>query len=555
MDKNKLVKLLLKYRKAYYEGNPLISDEEFDELEDQLREIDPENNYFSLVGSKETSSGDDIVFHKYPMLSMRKAKSIDDLYKWLKGINCESDDMVVEPKIDGISATCKYNNKGILEYVATRGDGKEGRKIMYGEYIKDIPSKISITGEEIEIRGELYIPKNSKLLKIDEYANSPLRNLCSGIIKRKDLSKEIEYVRFVAYDIIFYNKQIIYEEKTVSKKLEFLKTIVKNTVPHFITTFKLNMKSSPDFIFKKYLDEYRKEWEYETDGLIFVINNTLKHQKIDMMRTVDHHHHYCIALKPPSESKLTEVVDIEWEVSKNGYLIPTAILKKVEIGGVDIERVTLSNFSKFLEYKLGKNTVVEVERANDVIPHLVRVVERKNHLFEIPNVCPSCGSTLYKDGVNLVCKNRDCKDKIINKVYSWFSNLNAKNIGIKVIEDLYDAGAIKGISDMYKSNISEILSLLPGYSKNGTKISKIVESINNTKNITELDLISNIGIPGVGRKMLEKAGIVSINDIIKIRKDNYADKNSSLYRNIKEWVNDDGNYNELLELKNIISSK
>ena len=197
------VALLLKAKQSYYNDDiPLMSDAEFDRLEEQLRKWSPAHAYFTMVGIKSPGyekSGEKIT-HKVAMLSMDKAKELDGVEAWLerlltnspfKEFDCtlqgRETPLCVEPKIDGISASCYYEN-GILQYVATRGDGIQGQNISHiAPFITDIPKQIPAALNQLEVRGELYIPKTCSELQAD---GRPLRNICAGLIHRKEPSKE-----------------------------------------------------------------------------------------------------------------------------------------------------------------------------------------------------------------------------------------------------------------------------------------------------------------------------------------------------------------------------
>ena len=159
-----IARRLREAREAYYDSDtPLMSDAEYDALEDELRRLDPKHNYFSTLGHLDPDSAGGKIGHRVPMLSMGKAKDLDEAEKWLRRLDPESGwSVAVQPKIDGLSASLHYEG-GTLLYVATRGDGKQGQDISrIAPYLPDIPPRIAFTREPVEIRGELHLPKNTE---------------------------------------------------------------------------------------------------------------------------------------------------------------------------------------------------------------------------------------------------------------------------------------------------------------------------------------------------------------------------------------------------------
>jgi len=360
-----IVKTLMDAKEAYYAGTPIMSDTSFDQLEDMLRETDPDNAYFEVVGA--TGNTKTKVQHEVPMLSAGKAKTTDEAWAWLEKISATAETILVEPKIDGLSATIRYE-KGKLVQIATRGDGKVGQDITHiAPFIQGIVTDLGFP-HNIEVRGELYIPKNSKVPNPD---GKPLRNMAVGFINRKGEKHSLEdlrWVKFMGYQIIgadkFYN--------TESDKISFLKSMDFNV----IEVQKFCVRKSLDKIHADYLATKRAEWEFETDGLVLVVDDIKLHAKIDSLYEVRHHHHYNLALKPPSVSKETELLSIEWNVSRIGRLIPVAIVKPVEIGGRLVQRASLTCYENVIRMKFEKGDKVMIEIANDVIPYLAENITK-----------------------------------------------------------------------------------------------------------------------------------------------------------------------------------
>ncbi len=523
-------------RDAYYNSDsPVITDEEFDSLEKRLEELDPENSYFDTVGIV-PSDGKKIV-HPSPMLSMGKAKDMDDIRKWMKRLALsEKEKFIIEPKIDGLSAACRYK-KGKLIYTASRGDGITGQDISHiAEYIVDIKKKIDFTDEEIEIRGELYLPKTTSFENPD---SRPLRNICVGLINRKERRDDLKYVRFAAYQISEFSGAY-YE----SQKIELLNRSGFNAAEYKTVSTPEEIES----FYNAYLETYRSEWEYETDGIIISADNGNLFDEIDNRWVVSHHHHYAIAFKAPSESKQTTLKEIAWQISRQGNIIPVAVFEPVLIGGAKLERATLNNYQNVLNLKLNRGDTLVVVRANDVIPfikeNLSAHTKNENDYDRnlIPEKCPGCSSVLSEEGVHLKCNNKNCDEQIIEQIIFWVRQSNIENVAEATIRTLYAEKKIRSIRDLYNLTEKDFIELAGFADK---KIKNFIDEVHSSKKINSIELISRLGIPLVQKKALKKIGISTINDFYNFNDDSYV-----IGKNIIEWKSHSQN---IEFLKNLIS--
>ncbi len=530
-----IVSQLLEARDAYYNSDfPLISDAEFDALEDRLRQLDAENDYFKTVGSiaEETAK----IVHSRPMLSMQKAKSIDEIKKWIQKVDPSSKyTYCIEPKIDGLSASCVYR-KGKLVYVATRGDGIKGQDISHvAEFIKDIPAEIKFSNKEIEIRGELYLPKNTEY----DTEGRPLRNNCVGLINRKEKRDDLRHVRFASYQIDGEH-EFFFE----SEKIKVLKENGFHSVDVCVPENILEI----DAFFQLYLNEKRNEWLYETDGLIITVDSCSDFSDIDNRWVVDHHHHYAIALKPPVEAHETLLKNVFWQVSRQGNVIPVANFEPVFIGGAKIERATLNNYDNVVNLKLAPGDRLLIERANDVIPYVranLSAESREINLFSgtyLVDKCPSCGFPLFENGVHRQCRNENCSEIKIQRILFWVRQSAIETVAEATVRSLFDNGKIKSISDLYKLTEKDFEGL-EGFADK--KTGRILAEISSSRNVTALDVLSGLGIPLVQKKSLKKLGIYSIEQF-----QNFDDDSFVIGKNIIEWKQDKLNLsflNSLLE--------
>ena len=543
MTVNEIVQKLTQARTVYYNSEtPIMTDGEFDILEDQLRELDPGNAYFSTVGILPENDGTGgKIRHDIPMLSMGKAKNIGQVEKWMKKLGLsESQVYCIQPKIDGLSASCRYRN-GELVYVATRGDGSTGQDISHiARYMDDIKDSISFTKEDVEIRGELYLPKDTKY----DTKGKPLRNNCVGLINRKEGQEDLKYVRFVAYQISNNSSS-----STESGKIDLL----EREGFHSVTYSRVSSAEEIKDYYDKYIDENRDRWLYETDGLIIAVDDNSIHGEIDNRWVVDHHHHYAIAFKPPAAFRETTLNNIEWQVSRQGNVVPVALFEPVVLGGATLERASLHNYAFVESLMLREGDRLVIERANDVIPYVrsnKSNVNRTVDLFSnslIPDNCPSCGDRLAVTGVHLKCRNADCPEQLIQKIMYWVKEADIEQVSIGTVRALFNGGKIRKIRDLY--NLRELdFENLEGFGDK--KISNFIEQVAKSKEMTPVELISRLGIPLVQKKALKKLNIGTIDDFLDFSDDTYV-----IGQNIIEWKENEANLKYLNELIAEVSLK
>jgi DNA ligase (NAD+) len=355
MQINEIVETLLKAKKEYYtSGNSFMSDSEFDSLEDKLKKLDPNNKYFSIVGTN--IKGSNNIKHNHPLLSCAKGKQPDDAIKWLERINYNGS-LVGMAKLDGLTGCVTYVN-GKFSHMVTRGDGEIGQNISHLQPYLNIPKEIPHNGI-IDVVGEIILPKNTKL----ETSGKPLRNIASGLVNRKEPSDDLKHLHFVAYNLLGINM--------FSK---FDKRIDELTFLNFETVFNttITTKDKIDLFYKEYESKLRESWNYETDGVVLQVNDLSQLDRINSLYVVNHHNHYNFALKGKSLKKETILRNIEWDVSKHGYCIPVAIFDEITIMDRKISRASLSNYETVERMKFEVGDKIIVSLSNDVIPYVVK---------------------------------------------------------------------------------------------------------------------------------------------------------------------------------------
>jgi DNA ligase (NAD+) len=519
MTVDKMVAKLKEAKQAYYDGNPIMSDAEFDKLEDDLRTKAPKADYFKLVGTDETGNTKTKFKHDIPMLSCGKAKTVAEVMTWLGKIATPKTKLIVQGKIDGLSATAIYMD-GKLKTVATRGDGVIGQDITHIAKFVNIPSKIEHKGR-VEVRGELYIPKNSKVPNPDE---KPLRNIAVGLINRKGGKHsldDLKYVHFVTYQLhgtSFSNSELY--------KMQNLKNNGFEVVEYDL----VEGEKAIDTYRENYLDHVRDAWQYETDGLVFTVDYNSKLDTIDGKYEVSHHHHYNIALKPPAVGKETELIDIEWNVSRQGKLIPVAIVKPVVMGGATIQRCTLNNFENVLKLNLHKGDRVIIERANDVIPFFKENLTKHTKATKdvLPILCPHCDVKVQVEGIHLVCNNSKCGEQNVKKIIHWVKNCEMEQFSEKSVRALFEAGKLKTVRDLYSLTQKDFAGL-EGFGER--KITNALKQIETTKEMNIGEFVDRLGIDLVGEKAIKKLGITNEKELMA-----HKDRTYRIGENLMDFV-------------------
>jgi DNA ligase (NAD+) len=524
VEYNKKIKLYNKYNKHYYNNSsPKVSDKEYDELkhdilllEKKYEFINSEKSPSKTVGYK-PSKNFKKVEHRAPMLSLSNAFSEEDLnnfekkiLKFLSKQNNFKINYSAEPKIDGISASLTYK-KGNFITGLSRGDGKEGEDITTNlKTIKDIPKKILSKDfpEEIDIRGEVFI-QNSDFVKLkDKFANP--RNAASGTLRQKD-SDETKKIplKFIAYTYGFEKGLKINNQTDYLKKLSDwgFKT---NPLNKLITGVKNLIKNYNE------VEKIRANLDFDIDGIVYKIDDFNLQKRLGNVANAPR---WAIAHKFSSNKGVSKVLDIDIQIGRTGALTPVAKINPINIGGVLVSNATLHNEDEIIRKDIRVGDTVTVERAGDVIPHILSVDinkrPKKSVKFIFPNFCPSCGSKTIKE-FNKVTKKIDairrCSsegyycDKIsIEKLKHFVSKeaFNIDGLGKKIIEGFWNLKLIKLPQDIFKLDYDKIKEL-EGWGKLSAE--NLRYSINQKKNISLERLIFALGIRHIG---LENAKLLS----------------------------------------------
>lgn len=508
----------------------MMSDSEFDALEEQLRTAEPEHPYFRIVGKLDEGSQLDKVEHSYPMLSMNKGKSVEDILAWSQkieqrlekeGFGEEAVSYIAEPKIDGISVSLEYDHGALLR-ASTRGDGKIGEDIS--RIIPFCPSfpKVLSYQQPLTVRGELYIPK-----KLANSEDGPLRNTIAGLVRRQEFDQRLIKVRAVFYQI-FGSQSFESESQKVSQLKEWGFDVV------FTQPLSPLQKQLGPF-FERYKETLREELPYETDGIIIGVDKVSLHDLLDSFWQVSHHHHFNIALKPKAEGALTKLKEILWNISRQGDLTPVARFEPIELLGAVIEQASLYNFEHAKELGLCPGDMIYVERSNDVIPKVTQnysATGREEHLFVTPERCPSCKGPLELVSVNLHCASPSCPEQQVQRILYFAKTLEIDGLGEGSVRALIKAGLLTGRASLFTLK-AEDLEKVPLFGEK--KSVSLISQIETARSASFFHFLAALGIPMVAMKSLEN-GKVPITDWAGLL--SFSDESSAAARSICTWVKD-----------------
>jgi DNA ligase (NAD+) len=549
-DYLKKIKKFKNYNKTYYEkSKPIVSDADFDKIKNEILGLENRYNFLKnsyspskIVGFKPSKNFQKIK-HKLPMLSLGNAFNEEDLKNFEKKIinflslkNTNTIEYSAEPKIDGISASLIYINGKFIKGLS-RGDGTEGEDITQNlKTIKDIPLEIIKKNfpKEIDIRGEVFI-ENNDFKKISEKFANP-RNAASGSLRQKDSRVTAKIpLKFIAYTHGYVGKM------NINNQIDFLENL---KLWGFKTNpFNKKITSIKDLMLNhKNLEQKRKEITFDIDGVVYKVNSFDLQKRLGFAANAPR---WAIAHKFSANRSISEIKNIEIQIGRTGALTPVAKIKPVNIGGVIVSNATLHNEDEIIRKDIRIGDTVTVERAGDVIPHVVLVDLKKrlknSRRFIFPLNCPSCGNKTIKD-FNEITKKQDavrrcssegyeCEKIAIEKMKHFVSKeaFNIDGFGKKIIENFYNLRIIKLPQDIFNLDYRKI-EKLEGWGK--VSVKNLEFSIEQKKQISLERFIYSLGIRHIGQ---ENAKLISRH--LKTAKNFFELTND---RNIENLSNIDG---------------
>lgn len=554
----------------YVLDSPEISDAEYDRLYFHLKKLEEQYNYVlnysptQRVGAPPLDKFEKVK-HTEPMLSLDNAFSYDEIKEFdlrIKRLLKSSEEIIytVEPKYDGLAIELTYK-KGFLFKASTRGDGYVGEDVTVNiKTIKSVPLRIEgdEIPDEIDIRGEIYmnIKEFEMLNKEREQRGEPLfanpRNAAAGSVRQLDSKITASRKLFLScYGIGAIKGGVFYNHLDVIKWLKKARFPVPAVVKaaHGIDNAIKAVKE---------IEQMRDAFAFETDGAVIKVND-FNLQKMLGIKTREPR--WAIAYKYPAHKGITRIKDILQSVGRTGTITPVAVLEPIRLGGVTVTHSTLHNWDEIERKDIRIGDFVVVERAGDVIPHIVNVnIEKRignEKMVSAPKKCPICGSGVFRedDGVAVKCIGLDCPAQVQERIRHFASRraMDIEGLGEKNVELLYSKGIIRNFVDIYKLNKLQIL-VLPRFAEKSAQ--NLLDAIQRSKNITLSRFLYAMGILHVGEYAanLIAKNFREIEDLYKVTPEKISaikQIGHKTARSVSDFFNDPKNLKTLETLKKL----
>ena len=566
-----LRKKLHEYNYEYYvNSRSLISDYEFDQLlkelellEDKFPAYSDENSPTKRVGGEVTKSFDSHA-HEYPMLSLSNSYSKQDIIDFDERIKKIIDvpfEYICELKYDGVAISLIYENGQLIKGV-TRGDGVRGEVVTNNiRTIQAIPLKlVGDYPKKIEVRGEIIFPtpafeelnNQRKLIGLPLFSNP--RNTASGSLKLQD-SAEVAKRNLDCFLYAVYMKDSIFNN--ASDQYNYLQQLGFKT-PSVKDRYIQKASSIDDIMdFINYWDDKRNALPFEIDGIVIKVN------QLDLQHEIGHtakSPRWAIAYKYKAQQVSTILEHIVYQVGRTGAITPVAHLSPVEISGTIVKRASVHNEDQIQKLDLRIGDTVFVEKGGEIIPKIVGVDKSKrssiSESFNFIENCPECNSKLIRDEgeAQHYCPNsNECPPQIKGKMIHYIGRkqMNIDGVGSETIEQLFNAGLIKNIADLYELKKIDLLPLERMAEKS---VDNIINGIEDSKNVPFPKFLFALGIRYVGETVAKKLvdhfknidAIISANEEELANVDEIGDK---IAISVLEFFRDDNNLDLIKRLK------
>ena len=492
-----LTEILNRASKAYYmQDTEIMSNYKYDALYDELVQLEKETG-ITLSNSPTIHVGYEVVSelpkeeHEYPMLSLDKTKDVQTLSDWL------GDQMgVLSWKMDGLTIVLTYDN-GELVKAVTRGNGYVGEVITNNAKVfKNVPHRIAFKGK-LTLRGEAVIKYsdfnalNNQIEDSEAKYKNP-RNLCSGSVRQLNNAVTAERnVFFFAFTLVVAEGEDFHNSRM--QQFEWLRSQGFDVVAHV----QVDRESLPSYVSQ--FAERITENDFPSDGLVLILEDIAYGESLGTTAKFPRN---AIAFKWADEIRETHLLDVEWSASRTGLINPIAVFEPVELEGTTVSRASLHNISILRALQLGRGDLIQVYKANMIIPQIAENLTRSDSL-EIPSVCPVCGETTeirsLNDVSSLYCLNEECPAKHV-KQFSLFVSRDAFNIeGMSeaTLEKLIQHGFLHEPADLFHlDNYHDEIVQLDGFGEKSYQ--RLMASVQKARKITLPKLIYSLGILNIG---------------------------------------------------------
>lgn len=463
-------------KEAYYNGTPILSDDEFDILEAELLSSGSDVPY--IVGADDRKAK---YSHPSPMLSLAKYQASANgnpptasAVAWMEKFEIPS--FEITPKYDGNAANCIYI-EGKLSQVLTRGNGTKGRDIT--DKVKhNIPETIDLKGI-VEVRGEVVIKISTFNEKYATFKNP--RNYVAGVLNRDDNSPS------VLADLDFIPLEV---RQHIDEEIRY----IAPRVPGFKHRAMVFYAGPINFEAAYYtMLEYRVKCEYQLDGFVIKANEDIRPQWGEN----SHDPNWAVAIKFPPKEATTTITKISWQYGKSGAVTPVAIMEPVDLDGSTVSRAALFNYDYLVKLGAFPGATVAIAKSGDIIPQILRVIKPGDSgNFNAPTHC-KCGAELVRVGVNLICESDTCYLVDWHRFAQGVNYLGLDGVGGAMIKQLFAAGYRSGLELLNPNKFNREILLSKGF-KNGKLLSNMLEQVDRIKEITPKKVLLILGFRNMG---------------------------------------------------------
>ena len=526
-----LTKTLEYHNNLYYnQDSPEISDFEYDKMLRELENLEEEFPSLKKADSPTNKVGGSAgekfsqVVHAVPMESLHDSFSNDELRDFDRKVREVSPDVkyVVEPKFDGLSVSCEYQN-GVFVRGSTRGDGVTGEDVTENLMtIKSLPKRIPNAPEYLEVRGEVYMSFQSfeALVKRQEeneeknIAKNP-RNAAAGSLRQKNAKITAER----NLDIFVFNIQQA-RGITINSHVQGLDYLAELGFP---TSF-YKVCSTVDEVIEEIqrIGDNRGSYDYAIDGAVVKVDDF---EQRTLLGSTAKYPKWAEAYKYPPEEKPTKLIDVEINVGRTGVLTPVGIFEPVLLAGTTVSRATLHNKDFIEEKGICVGDTVIIRKAGEIIPEVLSVKQHAENAvpFEFPKLCPSCGSPVSQDDEAAIrCTNTECPAQLMRHLIHFVSRdaMDIDGLGPAVLEQLAEQGLVKSPADLYRLKAEDISSLDRKAEKSANNLISAVEK---SKHNELYRLIFALGIRNIGLKAAKLIceNFVTIDDIMSAKAEDF----------------------------------
>jgi len=484
MNAKQLETILRDASRVYYSGESdsnVLSDSDFDHMKDQLEVLDPDNDFLSEIGAPSDNALQKVE-HSMPMGSLKKINKPEEFETWRRSVSktCRPE-MAVSEKLDGISISLIYREGKFVQSI-TRGDGKVGDDVTHTiRNAQCFPRKISMTDRQVSVRCEALLKISDWKKNFSDKANP--RNAVSGMARRTD-AEGSEFIHCIAFDVVFDGSDF----KTAQDRITWLITEGFATVSHQV----IDADAVESAV--KHLESQRPDLDFEIDGAVVSVNDIALQEELGKHKGRPY---WARAWKFAAMGGHTTLLDVSWSVGSHGVITPVAKVAPVSVGGTTIQNVSLHNMDQIDRLGIRIGDKIEVVRAGDVIPFVVRVVSKgKGRLPILLAYCPVCGSGVHRDGPKMFCSNADkCEGVNSKRIQKWVKKREIMFLGDSNLETLITTGTVRTISDLYLLTPETMVAA--GLGKG--MAAKIHKQIEKSKACSLSDLMGSLSLDMVGR--------------------------------------------------------